>query len=399
MPEFLYEGRKGGIKVRGKLSASSRSEAVRRLRGDGILPLEVKEERVRKPFWKREFHLRKPSDHDLSFVLIQIGILLESGVQLSRALELVSSQVEDQRIGGALLGVKSDIERGESLSRAFARTGLFPEFFTEMLTAAETGENLEKIFQVAGEHLETVAQMKGRILSAVTYPAVVILMSMVALLIAIKFVVPKIAGVLTGLGKDLPLITKLLLLFSKLVGFIFWLLPLLLFILLFLSKKKVIKKRHIDSFLERIPAVGKIRRAFDLSRFAYTLYITLSSAVPMVRAYDIAVGGVSDANLREELRRRRDNLERGESLSSVLRSVGSLPPLFLNLIETGESSGELERMLRLLSEIYRREAIRAIELWVRLVEPLSILIIGIVVGIIAVSVILPLTEVTSNIGR
>ena len=398
MPEFVYEGRKDGVKVKGRISASSKSEVLKRLRGDGILPIDVKEEHAHKPFWKRELHLRKPSDYDLSFVLIQIGILLESGVQLSRALELVSSQVEDQRIGGALIGVKSDIERGESLSRAFARTGLYPEFFTEMLTAAETGENLEKIFQVAGEHLETIAQMKGRILSAVTYPAVVILMSMFALLIAIKFVVPKIAGVLTGLGKDLPLITKLLLLFSQLINLAFWLLP-VLFVLALLFRKRFFNRRYIDSLLDRIPAVGKIRRAFDLSRFAYTMYITLSSAVPMVRAYDISVGGVSDSNLREELRKRRENLERGESLSSVLRSVGSLPPLFLNLIETGEASGELERMLKLLSEIYRREAIRSIELWVRLVEPLSILIIGVVVGIIAISVILPLTEVTSGIGR
>jgi type IV pilus assembly protein PilC len=152
-------------------------------------------------------------------------------------------------------------------------------------------------------------------------------------------------------------------------------------------------------FLIKTPVAGKIRDYFDFSRFAYSMYITLSSAVPITRAYEISAGSVSGYILRERLRSQREKLEKGVSISSVLKATGLFEPLFINLVETGENSGELEKMFKLLAEIYRRESLRKINLWVRLVEPLSILIIGIVVGVIVLSVLLPLTEITAGIGR
>jgi type IV pilus assembly protein PilC len=233
MGDFVYEGLRQGRKIKGRISAEGRKEAIARLKSEGIIPLEIREESGRGSFLKREFHLRKPSDEDLSFVLLQISVLLESGLTLARSLELVAGQIEDQRISGALLSVKADLERGESLSRAFRTAGIFPGFLPEMLTAAETGENLEKIFKIAGEHLETVADMKVRIVNAVVYPAVVISFSLIALFVAIKFVVPKIAGVLEGLGRELPLITKAVIVLSDVISIFFWILPLITVLLIF----------------------------------------------------------------------------------------------------------------------------------------------------------------------
>ena len=397
MAEFIYEGLRDGKRVKGKLLAESRREALSRLKSEGIIPVDIREESKKVSLLRREFHLKKPSEEDIAFVLLQIGVLLESGITLARSLELVASQIEDQRISGALLSVKGEVERGESLSSAFRRSGIFPDFFPEMLTAAETGENLEKIFQIAGEHLETIAQMKGKILNAVVYPAVVITFSVVALFIAIKFVVPRIASVLEGLGRELPLITRAVILLSDLLSILFWILP--LFLLLFLFRRRFLSPEKVDRFIGALPGIGKIRDYFDYSRFAYSLYITLSSAVPITRAYDISAGSVSSYTLRKKLRDLRDRLEKGESLNSILRHTERFPSLFVNLVETGENSGELERMLKLLAEIYRRESLRMINLWIRLIEPISILIIGVVVGIIVVSVLLPLTEITSGINR
>ncbi|WP_457600332.1 type II secretion system F family protein [Hydrogenivirga sp.] len=397
MGAFIYEGLKEGRKVKGKVEASDRREAVRRLKGDGIVPLSVEPLSERKPLWKREFHLRGPSEEELAFVLTQLSVLLEAGIPLARALELVSSQTEDERIASALMEIKGSVERGESISQAFRKSGIFPEFLAEMLTAAETGENLEKVFEIAGKHLETVSDMRSRIIGAVTYPSVVIGFSIFALFIAIKFVVPKIARVLENFGKELPLVTKLVIAFADILTYLLYLSPLL--VLLFVYRERIIGRERIDRFFIRIPVIGKISFYFNLSRFAYTLYMTLLSAVPITSAFRIACGSVSNLHLKRKLEELSPEIERGRSLSWVLRHTGLFPPLFVNLVETGESSGELERMLQLVSEIYKKEALRLINLWVRLIEPLSILIIGVIVGIMVVSVLLPLTEITSGIRR
>lgn len=397
MREFAYEGLKQGRKVKGTTKAQNRRSAVEKLKNEGITPLSVEPVSDKKPFWKREFTVRKPSEEEIAFVLIQISTLLESGITLSKTLELLGTQAEDQRIGSALLEIKADIDRGESISNAFRKSGIFPEFLPEMLTAAETGENLERIFEIAGKHLETVADMKGRIVSAVTYPSVVIGFSVVALFVAIKFVVPRIARILEGFGKELPVVTKLVILFSDILTYMLYLSPLL--VLVFIYRERFVSRERIHEFILKIPVVGKIGFYFNLSRFAYTLSMTLMSAVPITTAYAIAVRSVSNAYMRKKLEGLMEDIERGKSLSSLIKDTGIFPPLFINLLETGESSGELEKMLNLLSEVYKKEAIRTINTWIRLVEPFSILIIGVIVGIMVVSVLLPLTEITSGIGR
>jgi len=397
MAEFFYEGLKEGRKIRGKVEATSRSEAVNRLKGEGVLPLSVEPVSQKKPLWKREFHLRKPSEEELSFVLLQLSVLLEAGIPLSKALELVSSQTEDERIASALLEIKGGVERGESISSAFRRSGLFPEFLSEMLTAAETGENLERIFAIAGKHLETVAEMKSRIIGAITYPSVVIAFSIFALFVAIKFVVPKIASVLEGFGRELPLVTKVVILLSDLLTYALYMSPLI--VLAFFYRERLIGRERIDRLILGIPVVGKISFYFNLSRFAYTLYMTLMSAVPITSAFRISTGSISNTYMKGKLESLSEEIERGRSVSWVLKESGVFPSLFVNLVETGENSGELERMLKLASEIYKKEALRLINLWVRMIEPMSILVIGVIVGIIVISVLLPLTEITSGIRR
>ena len=397
MAEFFYEGVKEGRRVKGKLVAASRKEAVSRLKGEGVVPLSLEPVSHNKPIWKREIRLRGPSEEELSFVLLQLSVLIEAGISLARALELVASQTEDERVASALLEIKGSVERGEPLSSAFRRSGLFPEFLSEMLTAAETGENLERIFAIAGKHLETVADMKSRIVGAITYPSVVIGFSIFALFVAIKFVVPKIAKVLEGFGRELPLVTKVVILLSDMLTYALYLSPLIAFA--FFYREKLVGRERIDKLLLKIPVVGKVGFYFNISRFAYTLYMTLLSAVPITNAFRIATGSVSNTYIKDKLEALSEEIERGRSVSWVLRRTGIFPPLFVNLVETGENSGELERMLKLASDIYKKEALRLINLWVRMIEPVSILVIGVIVGVIVVSVLLPLTEITSGIRR
>lgn len=390
MKSYVYEGIKEGKRVKGVLKAKDRRELIKKLKYEGIKPIKIEEKKDKFTLFRK-----KVSEEELSFMLIQLSVLLSSGIPLTRALELLSSQVENELLIGAINQIKSSIEKGENLAEAFRRTEIFPEFLSEMLTAVQRGENLEYIFQVAGEYLQKVAEFKGKVISSITYPTVVILFSFISLFIAVKVVVPKIANVLEGFGKELPFITKFILVFADVLS-VFLILSPLVFIV-FYFREKFIKKERLHFILLKLPILGKLNLYFNLSRFSRILAMLLSASVPINSALNLAVKSISNVYLRNKFSNLISDVEKGKSFSALLSKEKEIPELFINLVETGEVSGELEKMLKLLSEIYEKHSERVINFWLRIVEPLAILIIGITVGIIAISVILPLTEITAGV--
>ncbi|GAB6066175.1 type II secretion system F family protein [Aquifex pyrophilus] len=390
MKEFLYEGLREGKKVRGVLRARDKRELILKLKREGIRPIKLKEKK------ERSFTLfrKKVSDEELAYILLELSVLLSSGIPLTRAVELVSSQAENEELRSALNQVKSSLEKGENIAEAFRKTGIFPEFLSEMLTGVQRGENLEFIFKVAGEYLQKVSEFRSRLLSSITYPSVIILFSFISLFVAVKFVVPKIASVLEDLGKELPPITKAILFLSDLFTLLILLLP--VFLILFHLRERFVSREKLHEILLKIPVIGKVNLYFNLSRFARVLSMLLEAGVPLNTALRISVKSFSNLYLRKKIEELIPQVERGKSFSSLLYKV-DIPKLFSSLVETGEASGELEKMLELVAEIYEKQADRTVNFWLRVVEPLSILVIGITVGIIALSVILPLTEISAGL--
>ncbi|HIQ48620.1 MAG TPA: type II secretion system F family protein, partial [Aquifex aeolicus] len=268
MKSYVYEGIKEGKRVKGVLKAKDRRELIKKLKYEGIKPIKIEEKKDKFTLFRK-----KVSEEELSFMLIQLSVLLSSGIPLTRALELLSSQVENELLIGAINQIKSSIEKGENLAEAFRRTEIFPEFLSEMLTAVQRGENLEYIFQVAGEYLQKVAEFKGKVISSITYPTVVILFSFISLFIAVKVVVPKIANVLEGFGKELPFITKFILVFADVLS-VFLILSPLVFIV-FYFREKFIKKERLHFILLKLPILGKLNLYFNLSRFSRILAMLL----------------------------------------------------------------------------------------------------------------------------
>jgi type IV pilus assembly protein PilC len=266
-----------------------------------------------------------------------------------------------------------------------------------MLKTAERGENLEKVFEIAGEFLSRMAQVRAKVLSSLTYPAFVILFSLLSVFAVVKFVIPKVAGVLAGLGKDLPLITKILLFFSKLMGYFIYLFP--LFILLFVFKGRLISRENIDKSYLKLPIFGKVSFYFQLSRFAGSLRMSLLSGIPLVRAVSLAIDTITNHYIKSRLKEVPKEIAKGKSLAEVLKATGVFPSLFVGLLATGERSGELEKALELLEKLYDQQAMRKINLWTRLAEPIAMLIIGILVAFVVLSVVLPLTEISSGVKR
>ncbi len=397
MKEFLFEGvKKDGRKVKGKKEASSRIEVIRELKEEGIVPVSV--EPVKGKSLRLSLNVsKKVSYEDLAFFFIQLATMLRAGIPLPTAVGLLASQVEDSDLSNSLEEIKVQLEKGKSVASAFAASKVFPEFVQQTLASAETGENLEEAMELVGNYLETVSDIKSKLMNALVYPLFVIVLSFLAVLVSVKFVVPKVASVLEGFGKELPTITQLILIFVDLMTYLLYLSPLLLVISLLFRNR--IKKDMIDKALLRLPVIGNISLYFDLSRFAGVLYMMLSSATPINKAVEVSAGSISNSYIRSLIERNIEAISKGKSLSWLLKSTGVFPNLFINLIETGENSGELEKMLSLAEDIYRKEAIKKINLWTRMVEPITMLIIGIIVAIIVLSVLLPITEITSSVKR
>ncbi len=396
MAVFTYEGiTKEGKKVKGKIEALTRREAIARLKEKNIIPVEISEYTQKKPFWQREIFSKKPPEEEIAFVLTQISTLLYSAIPLPKALELVASQTENEKISSSLISIKSEIESGSHIWEAFQKSEIFPEFLSEMLKTAETGENLEYVFSMAAEFLEFVSEIKSKIISSITYPSVVIGFSIIALMITIEFVIPKISNILVSFGKDLPLVTKIVIALSKIMKVLFLASPLIILFLIIFKRKY--GREKFDSLMLKIPVLGKIILYFNISRFARVMYMMMKTGAPITKTLKLSIGSITNRGIREKFKEAEERVSKGESLAKVLRSTGIFPPLFVNLVETGEASGELEKMLNLLSEVYRKEAIKQINFWVRMIEPLSMLIIGSVVAIIVISVILPITEISAGV--
>lgn len=393
---FYYKGidDKGELRV-GSINEVDKTKAFEILKSQGIRPLELR--RRTENFSLRNFINIKPSDEEISYLLLQLSLMLSSGLTLNQSLETVHSQIGNKRISQAVLIIKEEIERGSAIHVAFEKAGIFHHFFIEMLKVAERGENLEKIFMISSEFLNKSSDLKNKIFSSLTYPLFVILMSLLSIILVVNLIIPKISQVLKGLGKELPFITKLMLTVSQGLGYLIYLIPILIIILVF--KKKFFKRGTFSKFLLKIPLVGKISYYFDLTRFSRMLGMCLTSGIPIVRSIELSIGSISNYYMRERLKGIAKEVSQGKALKDVFSEVKIFPKVYVNLIQTGEKSGEMEKVLNLIAELFDRQAMRLINFWLRFIEPLAILIIGLVVAFIVISVILPLTEISSGIRK
>jgi len=286
-------------------------------------------------------------------------------------------------------------ELGQGL-RAFRESSLFPEFVCEMLVAARTGEGLEAVFARASEVLSRLEEFRARILGALIYPSVVLSFSVLAVLVVLKFVVPRLRKILLSFGRDLPLLTKALVFGA---GALWWLIlvggPILALLGFWWVRRRGLAEVHRR--LLAVPVAGRLWLYFDLSRWSYVAALLLQAGTVLPRAVAAAARSCENLYLREDLRSFVPALEEGESLAVHLRRRAFVPEILRELSAVGEESGTLPEMLQHASEILLREADHLIERTLRWIEPLTILVIGLIVAYIVVSVVLPIMEISSAV--
>ena len=336
------------------------------------------------------------SKKDLSVMTRQLATLLKSGLPLVTSLNAMADQVENPNLRKILTQVRERVNEGSSLAAALQEfPKVFPDIYTNMVSAGEASGALELVLLRLAEYSEKQVKIRNKIQGAMIYPAIMTLLSFVVLAILLTFVVPKFVSIFAELQQTLPLPTVILISVSSFVRS-YWPLLLLVFgvtAFLLARYKATPRGRSLyDRMTLRIPVFGRLVLLGIVIRFARTLSTLLSSGVPMLKAMDILKKVVNNTVFEDAIASARESVTEGASLSQPLKQRGIFPPIVIHMIASGEQSGHLEEMLSKVAEIYEDEADTLASTLTSLLEPILILVMAVMIAFIVISILLPLME-------
>jgi general secretion pathway protein F len=407
MPIYAYKGVGAGSRsASGTVDADSMREARLKLRTDGIVPTSLTESSARTQISEALGGLKLPSfrqvpDLELALFTDQLATLLDAGVPLVQALDVLTEQLENVQLKAVVGKVREEVNQGANLADAMrVHKDLFDELYTSMVRAGESAGALDKVLQRMAAYIEGRMKLTNQIRSAMMYPMIVLLMSVVMMGVLMVVVIPSIAEILTGKGQDLPLPTAIVIAVSNLItGYWQWgTLALVAGVLGFSwGVQTEAGSLQWDQFKLRMPILGRVTRQISISRFARTLSTLLSGGVSIVQALDIACTTSGNKVISRAVQRASDAITQGSSIAQPLRQSGEFPALVTHMISVGEASGELPAMLEKVSDTYEQLVEGSLSRMLSLLEPLMLLGVAGLVVVIILSVILPLINITASI--
>jgi general secretion pathway protein F len=392
---------KGGKSLSGIIDADSAMAARHKLRGTGIYPVEVKE-----TFARRKDQSSAPTSlsalfrgvkaAELSATTRQMAILLAAGVPLVSALEGMIGQIENPTFKRILAQVKESVNEGNSLAFSLAQhPKVFSQIYVNMVRAGEASGSLDVVLDRLAEFSEHQQALRGRFRSALAYPIFMACVATLILFFLITFIMPNIMRIFSEMQQTLPTATVLLMGFSNFLKFYWWVIFLAVAAGVFLLKqfKKSAKGQYLwDEIKIRLPIIGPINRKLALARFGRTLGSLLQSGVPLLAALEIVRNIVNNLPIAQVIEKTADDIQEGKSLAAPLSQSRWFPSIMVQMITVGEQSGELEKMLNKIADMYEEEAQSRIMAVTAMLEPAMILCMGLVVGFIVISILLPIFE-------
>jgi MSHA biogenesis protein MshG len=400
MPQFAYKGRSaGGQLVEGVLDGASSAAVAEMLAGRGLVPVDIRETRGEggpSPVAMPDFFKPKVGHIDILLFSRQMHTLLKSGVPILRALAGLQESSTNSAMKDVIRDIRENLEAGRELSVALARhSKVFSPFYVSMVRVGETTGMLEDVFLRLFEHLDFERFMREQVKSALRYPMFVVIAMAIAIVIINLFVIPAFARVFKGFGAELPLMTRLLVGFSDFM--VAWwpalLAGLVIAVLAFRFWVATPRGRYDwEALALRIPVAGKIVRKAGLARFARSFALGMRSGVPVMMALSNSAQTVDNSYLARHIERMREGVERGESVLRAALGVGIFTPVVLQMIAVGEESGSLDDMMEEIGQLYQREVEYELKTLGAQIEPILIVMLGILVLILALGVFLPMWD-------
>lgn len=403
---FAYTGRdSSGKVVKGRVDASGEASVVSRLRTMGIAPITIKQVSAGTGL-NRDISLggvfdKKVSIKDLAVMSRQLATMIGAGLPLLKALSILADQSENPKLASTLDEVRSGVEEGSSFSDSLAKhPRIFPPIFVNLVRAGEVGGFLETSLDSIAKNYEKEVELKATIKSALTYPVVVLIMALLAVVGMILFIVPVFEDLFADLGGELPLPTRILVVISQNMV---WLGPLII-VLTIVGAIWWRANRHTPKFrsvwepaLLKMPVFGELFKKIAIARFTRNFGTMIGAGVPILQALSIVGSTSGNWQIEQAVQSVQDSVRQGRSIAAPLATEPIFPTMVTQMIAVGEDSGALETMLEKISDFYDSEVQSTTEALTSLIEPLMIAFLGVILGGMIVALYLPIFDIFNQI--
>jgi general secretion pathway protein F len=405
MPVYEYKGvTSSGRNVSGVQDGEGLKAVKSKLKKEGIIVLDIHEgastRAARRETLSFTFGTRVRLS-DVANATRQLATLLSSGLPLMDALSVLVEQEENAGLRGALSSVRDRVREGSSLADALLENPkAFSPLYVNMVSAGEASGTLDITLDRLADFLDEQVRFRGRLSAALAYPAFMTIIGMAMLFFIFSFVMPRIVGMFEDMKQQLPLVTLVLLGVVRFLSSFWWA---ILFALggaaYFLRKylRTQAGREVFDARVLTLPVFGTLIRMIAVARFTRTFGTLLQSGVPTLAALDIVKNVIGNSVLANAVQKARENVREGESIADPLRRSGLFPPVVVQMVAVGEKSGELEKMLLKISDSFERTVDTRITGLMALLEPIIILVMGLVIGFIVIAIMLPMLEMSSGV--
>lgn len=397
MPTYKYTAiTRAGAEQKGNVEAENVSAARRKLHAEGSYPLTLSENTGKEPLFP-SFSLLGRQEF-LPLLTRQLATLVGAGVPVVSALQSVSSQIEDPECRRVIVALQEAVRGGTPFGGAIeSHPEMFPELYASMVRAGEESGMLSLSLSRLADHLEGQSRTRNRVRAALTYPVLMAVVATLVVIFLLTVVVPKIVGVFTHLGRALPLPTRVLIAVSDIFSAGWWVILLLVTAGILLARRHLATpqgKRSRDSLLLRLPLLGRLAHLSAISRLCRTLSTLVAGAIPVDRALRIVAPVVGNVVIAERIEAAAERVVEGVRLSDALRVHAEIPPTLVQMVAVGEESGQLDFILAKMADAVDGEIETRLSRLLSLLEPIIILLMGMVVAGIVVSILLPLLEIS-----
>jgi type IV pilus assembly protein PilC len=391
---FAWEGRdKRGARIKGKSLAPDEKTLRAELRRQGVAPSRIRKQRQGRKGGK-------VNAGDIAIFARQLATMLAAGIPLVQAFEIVGNGNDKPAMQKLVLDIKAEVEGGTSLHESLAKHPLyFDDLFVNLVEAGEQAGALESLLDKVATYKEKTEALKKKVKKALFYPAAVMAVAILVTIILLVFVIPQFEALYKGFGADLPAFTQFVINLSKFVqtkGLYVGVVTAGIFMAFFYFKKRSRAMREfLDRMLLKFPVIGPILNKAAIARYARTLSTMFAAGVPLVEALQSVAGATGNIVYENAVLRMKDEVSTGQRLQRAMESTGLFPNMVIQMIAVGEESGSLDEMSAKVATFYEAEVDNAVDAMSSLLEPLIMVVLGVLVGGLVIAMYLPIFKLAS----
>lgn len=392
MPIFIYKSRVRGKIKSGEVEAEDERSAISKLKKKSIRVTTVKKKSERSALFGPKVH--KITTRDVVIFTRQFSTMVDAGLPLVQCLDILGKQSDNPTFGETILKVKGNIEIGNNLSESMRKfPHIWDSLYCNLVEAGEIGGILDVIFRRLAEYIEKAESLKKKVKAAMVYPGAILTVAFVVVAFLMVFVIPAFAEMFSGGGQELPGPTQIVMDVSSFFQNQWWVMILGGGTFLFVFKKVYATERgniEIDRIALKLPVFGMLIRKVSVAKFTRTLGTLISSGVPLIEGLDICARTSGNKIVEIAVFKTIEAIKEGETIAAPLSREDVFPPMVIQMIDVGEASGSLDKMLSKIADFYDEEVDAAVDGLTALLEPMLMVFLGIIVGFIVIAMYLPI---------